>query len=222
MVEKYIPKIIHFCWYGENEFPDIVKKCIESWGAKLPDWEIMLWNEKNSPLNDEHPYLIKALDKKQYAFAADYTRCYALHKYGGVYFDTDVEVIRDFEPLRALSGFLAPENCAGDLYNVAVFGMNRQHIFCKDMMDYYNNLSGFEPIPDVVSTLLKRKNYDITMLNRNSFYPYNPFDHAQKVKQLFYSDISDETYAIHHWVGSWKPTFIARIKNFIKHKLNKN
>lgn len=215
-----IPKIIHYCWYGNKEYPEIVKKCIESWTQKLPGWKIMLWNEDNSPINQNHPYLLKAIKNKQYAFAADYMRCYILHEYGGVYFDTDVEVVRDFEPLLQLSGFLAPENCAGDLYNVAVFGMKKNHVFCQDMMNYYNHLSDFEPIPDVVSKLLKKEDYDISILNRITFYPYNPFDHDQKIKQLFACDIVDETYAIHHWVGSWKPTFSARIKNFIKHKLD--
>lgn len=221
MEGKSIPKIIHFCWYGENEFPEIVKKCIESWKLMLPDWKIILWNEKNSPVNSKHPYLCKALEKKQFAFAADYTRCYALYEYGGVYLDTDVEVIRDFEPLRVLSGFLAPENCAGNLYNVAVFGATKSHIFCHDMMYYYNELSHFEPIPDIVSKLLKKNEYDISILNRKSFYPYNPFDNAQMVKQLLFCDLSNDTYAIHHWLGSWKPTFIARVKNRIKHMINK-
>ncbi|MFZ8659962.1 glycosyltransferase family 32 protein, partial [Klebsiella quasipneumoniae subsp. similipneumoniae] len=169
-----IPKIIHFCWFGNKRYPPVVQKCIDSWAVHLPDWKIILWNEANSPINSEHPYLLKAIDQKQYAFAADYTRCYALHKYGGVYFDTDVEVIKDFSPLTKLSGFLAPENCTGDLYNVAVFGIQKNHIFCHDMMSYYNSLHEFEPIPDVVSTLLKKGSYDISILDRKSFYPYNP------------------------------------------------
>lgn len=90
-----IPKIIHYCWFGNNEKPDIVKKCINSWKANLKDYEIIEWNESNFDINI-NSYVKEAYENKKYAFVSDYTRVYALYNIGGIYFDTDVEV---FKPL---------------------------------------------------------------------------------------------------------------------------
>lgn len=211
-----IPKKIHYCWFGGAEYPELIKRCLDSWERNLVGWDLILWNEKNSPITDEHPYLKKAISDKKYAFASDYMRCLALYQYGGVYLDTDMEVIRSLDELLDNAAFIAPENTDGDIFNVAAIGAVKGHDLLKDIMKYYNSLESYEPIPDVVVKIMSSKKYAITKLSRSSFYPYNPYDPKQKVKQLMFNDVCADTYGIHHWHASWKPSFRSRLKNFIK------
>ena len=93
-----IPKIIHYCWFGGGEKPAVAKKCIESWKKFCPDFEIHEWNEDNCDYL-AIPFMAEAYQAKKYAFASDVMRLMVLEQYGGVYFDTDVEVIRDISEL---------------------------------------------------------------------------------------------------------------------------
>lgn len=102
-----IPKIIHYCWFGRNPLTKMAKKCIASWRKYCPDYEIIEWNEDNFDI-DYCPYVREAYDAKKWAFVSDVARLYALVKMGGIYMDTDVEVIRPLDgilPYDALSGF---------------------------------------------------------------------------------------------------------------------
>lgn len=107
-----IPKIIHYCWFGGNPLPELAIKCIESWKKYLPDYEIKEWNESNFDVN-MIPYTAEAYRLKKYAFVSDYARFYVLYRYGGLYFDTDVEVIRNMDDIIARGPFMGME--AGNL-----------------------------------------------------------------------------------------------------------
>ena len=87
-----IPKIIHYCWFGRNPLPDLAQRCIASWRKFLPDYEIREWNEDNFDVNSI-PYTAEAYRQKKYAFVSDYARFWIMYHYGGLYFDTDVEII---------------------------------------------------------------------------------------------------------------------------------
>ena len=102
-----IPKIIHYCWFGGNPLPELAKKCIASWKLYCPDYEIKEWNESNFDLN-YCDYVREAYDSKNWAFVSDVARLYALVTEGGIYMDTDVEVIKPLDNLlkyHAVSGF---------------------------------------------------------------------------------------------------------------------
>ena len=102
-----IPKIIHYCWFGNGEKGDLFEKCLESWKKFAPDFEIIEWNETNCDIN-ECKYVKEAYENKKWAFLSDYARLVIIEKCGGFYFDTDVEVIRHFDDLLqndAVSGF---------------------------------------------------------------------------------------------------------------------
>lgn len=103
-----IPKIIHYCWFGRNPLPELAQKCIASWKKYLPDYEIKEWNEDNFDVNII-PYTAEAYAQKKYAFVSDYARFWILHKYGGIYFDTDVEVIRPIDDIIARGNFMGFE-----------------------------------------------------------------------------------------------------------------
>lgn len=103
-----IPKIIHYCWFGGNPLPDSAVKCIDSWKKYFPDYEIKEWNESNFDVN-MIPYTAEAYRLKKYAFVSDYARFYVLYRYGGLYFDTDVEVIKNMDDIIARGPFMGCE-----------------------------------------------------------------------------------------------------------------
>lgn len=103
-----IPKIIHYCWFGRGPLPELAQKCIASWKKYLPDYEIKEWNEDNFNVN-VIPYTAEAYAQKKYAFVSDYARFWILYKHGGIYFDTDVEVIRPIDDIIAKGNFMGFE-----------------------------------------------------------------------------------------------------------------
>ncbi len=107
--EKHIPKVIHYCWFGGNPLPDLAEKCIASWKKYLPDYEIKQWDESNFNVNSI-PYTAQAYESKKYAFVSDYARFWILYNYGGLYFDTDVEVIKPFDDIISSGAFMGCEN----------------------------------------------------------------------------------------------------------------
>lgn len=104
-----IPRIIHYCWFGRGEKNKLAKKCIASWKKYCPDFEIIEWNEDNFEI-DKYPYARYCYDNKKWAFLSDFARLIVVYKYGGVYFDTDVEVIRTIENLLENDAFYGFEN----------------------------------------------------------------------------------------------------------------
>ena len=106
-MNQKIPKIIHYCWFGGNPLPELAQKCIASWKKYCPEYEIREWNESNFDLNC-CDYVREAYEAKKWAFVSDVARLYALVNYGGIYMDTDVEVVKPLDPLLqydAVSGF---------------------------------------------------------------------------------------------------------------------
>ena len=103
-----IPKIIHYCWFGRGPLPELAQKCIASWKKYLPDYEIKEWNEDNFDVNII-PYTAEAYKAKKYAFVTDYARFWILYRYGGIYFDTDVEVIRPIDDINSKGNFMGFE-----------------------------------------------------------------------------------------------------------------
>ena len=215
-----IPKKIHYCWFG-GKHPPLVTLCIETWKKHLPDYEIKLWNEKNIP--DNIPYVNKMLQEKKYAFASDYIRYYALYQEGGIYLDTDMEVIKSFDYLLNQDCFLGYEKKG--LVNAAsgvVGGVSNFHFFRLVMdaiVNNYEKTQQEETIPRIVTSLIKKENIEnIKIYDIEYFYPYNPYDFSRNVPILMYKDITENTYAIHHWNADWeiKRKLSFRIKMFIK------
>lgn len=106
-----IPKKIHYCWFGGNEKSKLAIKCLESWKKYCPDYEIIEWNEDNFDITT-NKYVYEAYQSKKYAFVTDYVRLYVMYNHGGIYMDTDVEVIKPLDEFlihKAFSGFELPE-----------------------------------------------------------------------------------------------------------------
>lgn len=132
-----IPKVIHYCWFGGNPLPELALKCIESWKKFCPDYIIKQWDESNF---DIHccKYVEEAYNAKKWAFVSDYARFNALYKEGGIYFDTDIEVIKPFDDLLNCNAFFGWGNQS---LTLPVFGAASYQNCYKDILDYYNTRS---------------------------------------------------------------------------------
>lgn len=210
-----IPKIIHYCWFGRGKQPQLAEKCILSWRKYLPDYEIKEWNEDNFDVNII-PYTKEAYQCKKYAFVSDYARFWILYHYGGIYFDTDVEVIKPMEDIIAKGGFMGFENNGATTTGVAPglgLGVNPGHGLYKEIMDHYEkehfvNTDGslnFETVVERVTDILlnhglKRQNV-LQIVDGVRIYPYDYFCPVQitdgKIR------ITENTYTIHHYAASW-------------------
>ena len=140
-----IPKVIHYCWFGRNPLPKSAIKCINSWKKFFPDYEIKEWNEDNFDVN-MIPYTREAYEAKKYAFVSDYARIWVLYHYGGLYFDTDVEVIKQMDDIVERGSFMGieVECCEGRFMSVNPglgLGCVQYHPLYKEILDYYNRIN---------------------------------------------------------------------------------
>lgn len=203
-----IPKIIHYAWVGEKQQDYLTKVCIESWVKYFPDYELRLWNEKNIPFNDE--YVQRAYKNKNWSNISNYIRLYALREFGGIYFDTDFEVIKPFDFLHKCKVFLGFED---DILNVnsAVIGSIKNSNFINTCYERLianfdgteaSNLSG----PGIVTDILKEQGLSKTSqakINEVNIFPIKYFYPFPWKSVLTYQAITNETYGIHHWAKSW-------------------
>ncbi|MEH6536739.1 MAG: glycosyltransferase [Psychroserpens sp.] len=215
-----IPKIIHFCWLSGDEYPKIIKKCIESWQKKLPDYELVLWDTKKFDINST-TWTKQAFEAKQYAFAADYIRLHALYNYGGIYLDSDVEVLKTFDNLLDLPYFMGVDR--GDGIEAAVIGAQKGSDWIQNCLEYYDNRSFIkkngsydqEILPVIMRSQIEQykktvqlktnevDGIDSLIEDKNTvfLFPYeyfSPKDH--QTRQVFKSK---NTYCIHHFNHSW-------------------
>ena len=141
-MEKQIPKIIHYCWFGGNPLPALAHKCIASWKKFLPDYEVKEWNESNFNVY-QAPYVAEAYRLKRYAHVSDYARFWILYHYGGIYFDTDVELIRPIDDLLERGSYMGFECQEGTQYDNPNGNMNpglgfavcKEHPFLRKMVE---------------------------------------------------------------------------------------
>ncbi len=206
-----IPKIIHYVWFGGKKLP-IVEKCIESWKKNCPNFEIVEWNEKNFDVNS-HPFVKEAIEKKKWAFAADYIRIFALYNFGGVYLDTDMEIFEDLSPLLENGAFFASENKW--VVGSAIIGCVKGHPLIKQFLDYYDNRRFIkkngsldtQPNTYIMTTILKYDNHihpkgkflqwkDVKFLQPETFYPKDYFSGQ--------TNITKNTLGFHHFDSSWQ------------------
>ena len=212
-----IPKVIHYCWFGRNPLPDSAIKCINSWKKFFPDYEIKEWNEDNFDVNII-PYTREAYEAKKDAFVSDYARMWILYHYGGLYFDTDVEVIKNMDDIIERGSFMGIEvdYSEGSIMSVAPglgLGVIPQHRIYKDILDYYNkinfikddgtyNLFAIVRITTMILLNSGMKNSNLLQEVAGIWiYPkeyFNPFD--DNTGKLL---ITENTRSIHWYTKTW-------------------
>ena len=133
-----IPKRIHYCWFGRGEMPQLAKDCIASWHRFMPDWEYRLWNEDNFHINSVS-YTKEAYEAGKYAFVSDYVRLWALFNEGGVYLDTDVEVLKTFDDLMAYSAFGGFEGSKHLPLGTCVMASEAKGEWVREQLDAYRD-----------------------------------------------------------------------------------
>lgn len=204
-----IPKCIHYCWFGNNDLPELAKQCIDSWKKYMPDYEIIEWNESNFDINCNY-YVKEAYDMKKYAFVSDYARLKILYDNGGIYFDTDVELIKPLSNEMLENGYFAMED-SNFIATGLGFACKKHNLLVKKMMDEYetihfvsNNKLDLTPCParntqSVIDKIPSFDNYFLldNMLVYNQEF-FNPLDYKTGIM-----NITDKTYSIHYGVASW-------------------
>lgn len=206
-----IPKKIHYCWFGGNPLPELAKKCIESWKKYCPDYEIIEWNEANFDVN-YCKYTKEAYENKKMAFVSDVARMHALVTLGGIYMDTDVELLKGLDELleyNAITGFETNNSL-----QTAFLACEAGNKSFGEFLDGYKNIpfvledGGYDMLPNVdrlyrfcverglVSDEKLMQNVaGITVFPRDYFSPKDV-----RMRKL---SLTENTYAIHHFDGSW-------------------
>lgn len=207
-----IPKKIHYCWFGNGEKPELALKCIESWKTHCPDYELVEWNERNFDISAAPLYVRQAYENRKWAFITDYVRLYAMVNYGGVYMDTDVEVIKNIDEFldnRAFSGFEDGVNIP-----TGIMASEKDFPLFQKLLDYYNDVN-FENEDGTLNTITNVtiitgicekngliKNNKFQIIDGFALYPkdyFCPIDYdSGKLKK------TKNTYTIHWFAGSWR------------------
>lgn len=205
-----IPKIIHYCWFGGKPKPQSVLKYIDTWKKQCPDYKIMEWNETNYDVYKNN-YVKGAYQEKKWAFVSDYCRIDVLYQYGGIYLDTDVEVLKSFDDLLSITAFVGMES--ETLVATNLIASKKNSCMIKDFLTCYDNLEfdSLNPGTNVLRlTSMLKDRYghvgpDIDDKEYVTIFPFEYFvanDYGTgKVKKTI------NTYSIHHYTSTWLPWY---------------
>lgn len=203
-----IEKKIHYIWLG-NKKNKKVEKCIKSWKKLLPEYQIIEWNETNiniDELKKKNKFFKECYERKLWAYVADYLRVKILYEEGGVYLDTDLEIIKDITPLLNEDIFFGYED--EKIISFGICGSIPRHKVFKKMLDFYEKeiwTTDLYVITEILTKILKKeygenlnfKNENIEIYPREFFYPFGPNEeYTEKC-------IKNDTFAIHWWGKSW-------------------
>jgi hypothetical protein len=199
-----IPKLIHYVWIGGATKPLEVEQTLNQWREKLPDYELIEWNETNFPIQEAPQYVIDALDNQKWAFVSDYIRLWALLNYGGIYLDTDVEVLKSFDDVLVNHSFIGEESQT--TVCTAVIGSEPHQEWLKVLLESYKKRSfirrngKFDETPNsvIIFKFLQMNNakkMGIKVFDQQIFSPINYYGNGR---------VTADTICIHHYSASWK------------------
>ncbi len=227
--DESIPRVIHYCWFGNGKKSELHEKCIASWKEKCPDYEIIEWNESNFDININN-YVKEAYEAKKYAFVSDFLRLYVLYNYGGIYLDVDVEVLKPLDELLFVDGFTGFETT--HCIPTGIIATKKGNIWVKEQLDFYEN-----------NKFLDEKNNQILTTNveiitniskeKHGFIPNGKFQELRYgmciYPKCFFCPksvrtgniyLTNRTYTIHHfnlsWMGETTKDRNERLSNYLK------
>lgn len=206
-----IPRIIHYCWFGRGPMPELALKCIESWHKYMPDYEYKLWNEDNFDIKSV-PYVSEAYESRKFAFVTDYVRLYALYTEGGIYMDTDVEVLKPYDDLLTLPGFTGYEGSKNLPPVTGTMASEAGNAWVKEQLDSYQDAHFV--LPDGALDTTTNTTRITRIMQKGGFipdgkkqvykdmhiFPVEYFCPRQTTGEIF---MTEKTYCDHHFMGSW-------------------
>jgi len=221
-----IPKIIHYCWFGGNPLPPLAIKCINSWKKHLPEYEIIEWNESNFDL-EQFQFAKEALENKKFAFVSDVCRLYVLKKQGGIYMDTDVEVLRSLDMFLDKTAFSGFEN--EDFVPTGIMASEKEGDWAIEMLNYYKERSFIKDNGDldmtsntfIITQLMKERGFVMnnTLQEIKDYVTFYPNDYfCPKSYKTGNIELTENSYCIHHFAKSWIPLH-KKWRNIFKMKM---
>lgn len=203
-----IPKTIHYAWFGKGQKPELVEKCLATWPTVLKDYNIILWDEGSFPI-EKYRFAKQAYDKKKYAYVADVARLHALYYYGGIYMDTDCEVLKPFDDLLSDEAFMCYET--PNLISSGTIGAKKHHPWIAMMLKWYECVEFCDDYAEIaitrICTRMSRLKYGIKpngkLLILSDGVKVYPRDYFCPDKVDGKWDVSGNTYVVHHFTGLW-------------------
>ena len=235
--EQRIPKVIHYCWFGKKEIPAQYRKWMESWKHYCPDYEIIEWNEDNYDVH-KNRYLSQTYELGKWAFVSDYARIDIIHEYGGVYLDTDVELVKNIDEMLGNDAFCGFETSKYVAYGLG-FGAKKHHFIVNEIKKYYdeicftldNEVLNQITCPIIQTDIMKRHglvcNGEFQIVGGMTVYPSRVLCGMSPSSFRMQRDL-EHTYAIHHFSGSWvedmqgKKSIISCMKKWCNNCNNDN
>lgn len=221
-----IPRIIHYCWFGHGQMPELALRCIESWHRFMPDYKYKLWNEENFDIT-AIPYVKEAYESRKYAFVTDYVRLYALYTEGGVYMDTDVEVLKPYDDLLSLPGFTGYEGSKHLPPVTGTMASEAGNEWVKEQLDSYVDAHFVKPDGTLdtttnttrISNIMERGGFVSDGKKRvykdMHIFPVDYFCPRQTTGEILFTE---NTYCDHHFMGSWGEGKKSRLLHLIGQK----
>ena len=202
-----IPKKIHYCWFSGEDFPESVRKCMESWKCVLPGYEFVLWDAKKARAIGI-PWVRDALERRRWAFASDAVRLYALESEGGIYLDTDVEVLKSFDSLLERDYFFGYENGSKRIEGAVMGATQHSPVVAKALEFYKTHPFRYREdtiddlvLPNILAEVFK----DLPDLEIFPEYVFSPKSYIDGKIRL-----QPETLCIHHFASSWRSQCVQR------------
>jgi mannosyltransferase OCH1-like enzyme len=229
-----IPKRIHYCWFGPNKPSALVDRCVASWKKYLPDYEIYLWNEESYNI-DKYTFTRQAYEQKKFAYVTDVVRLDVLKEFGGVYLDSDVEILRSLNDLLALNAFSGFED--NEYVPTGLMASEKGGRWVSDLLKYYEDLpfvkadGTFSMITNtqIITEFMLKKGLNLNNATQN-FEGYVKLYSSEYFCPKSHKDgrmvITSKTYCIHHFAGSWLPPkkrlrikFVTFVRRLLGNKL---
>lgn len=218
-----IPKIIHYCWFGKKPYPILMEQCIASWRKHCPDYEIKEWNEENAPLH-LYPFAQDAVNAGKYAFASDVIRLYALYSEGGIYMDTDVELLKPLDPLLDQPAFIGYEKDIPNRLQTAIIGSEKGNTWIERWLSIYLSRKFMSTRKSMAQSLcailttqkMEEEGIDLNgeyqTLEEITLYPTDFFCPMSYGTHFIYP--TSDSYCIHYFTMSWSEP--ETLKGYIK------
>ena len=210
--KQIIPKVIHYCWFGDNSIPSDYKKWMESWRKYCPDYEIVEWNESNYDIH-KNRYIEQAYEAKKWAFVSDYARLDIIYNYGGIYLDTDVEIVKNIDDLLYNEGFCGYEQKDYVAFGLG-FGAKKHNSLIKEIMSVYERMSfinsdgtyNMTTCPTIQTDVLEKhgmkRNGEYQVIDGFAIFPEKVLCGKNIFTREVIKDLTN-TYMIHHFAASW-------------------